>query len=425
MSAKNTAETLDTYELAKQTFAKHAKALRLEERYPGMGLIRRMTAPDRSIEFRISLRRDDGTISVYTAARVQFNDDRGPYKGGLRFHPTATLEHCKALAFWMYLKTAVVDIPFGGGKGGINVDYNSLSDSEKERLTKKFAICLCDDIGQEKDIPAPDVCTGPREMAWILDAWRMIKGDYHRGVVTGKPIGIGGSQGRNSATGRGTVFCVEQAAKRYGVDLKTATAVVQGFGNAGQFSAKFLQDDGARVIGVSDSRAGIVNADGLDIPQLIEHKAKTGSVAKFPGAKPVPNDSVLELETDILVPAALENSITERNAAKVKARIVGEAANGPTTPVADDILAERGIHVIPDILCNAGGVTVSYFEWVQNRQEFYWSEEQVDKELHKIMTESFANVAGVAEEHSCTLRAAAYRVAIERVAEAMVSRGTQ
>jgi glutamate dehydrogenase/leucine dehydrogenase len=425
MPAKRSAETLDTYELAKQTFVKYAKAIRLEQRYPGMDLIRRMTTPDRAIEFRISLQRDDGTVSAFSAARVQFNDDRGPYKGGLRFHPTATLEHCKALAFWMYLKTAVVNIPFGGAKGGINVDYSSLSDGEKERLTKRFAICLCDDIGQEKDIPAPDVCTGPREMAWIMDAWRMIKGDYHRGVVTGKPIGIGGSQGRSSATGRGTVFCIEQAAQRYGVDLHNATAAVQGFGNAGQFAARFLQEDGAKVIGVSDSKAAVFNPDGLDVPRLIKHKGKTGSVGKFAGSRAVPRDSVLELETDILVPAALENSITGRNAARVKARIIGEAANGPTTPVADELLAKRGIHVIPDILCNAGGVTVSYFEWVQNRQEFYWSAEQVDKELRKIMTDAFTNVADTAEHHKCTLREAAYRIAIERVAEAMVSRGTQ
>ena len=221
------------------------------------------------------------------------------------------------------------------------------------------------------------------------------------------------------------MFCIEQAAQRYGVDLDKATAVVQGFGNAGQFAAQFLQDDGARVIGVSDSQAAVANGDGLDVRLLIKHKEKTGSVAKFPGSKPIPRDSVLELETDILVPAALENSITGRNAARVKARIIAEAANGPTTPVADDLLAQRGVHVIPDILCNAGGVTVSYFEWVQNRQEFYWSAEQVDKELRKVMTDAFTNVADTAERHKCTLREAAYRVAIDRVAEAMVSRGSQ
>jgi glutamate dehydrogenase/leucine dehydrogenase len=425
MSAKSISETTDTYELAKQTFQKYARAIKLEERYPGMDLIRRMTTPDRAIEFRISLQRDDGTISALSAARVQFNDDRGPYKGGLRFHPTATLEHCKALAFWMYLKTAVVDIPFGGAKGGINVEYAKLSEGEKERLTKKYAIILCDDIGQEKDIPAPDVGTGAREMAWILDAWRMIHGDYHRGVVTGKPIGIGGSQGRTSATGRGTVFCIEEAAKRYRLKLRGSTAIVQGFGNAGQYAATFLVKDGVKVIAVSDSGSAIHNARGLDIDKLRKHKDKTGKVADFPGSRAVQRDAILELKADILVPAALENSITTENVERIQARVIAEAANGPTTPLADARLAERGIHVIPDILCNAGGVTVSYFEWVQNRQEFYWSAEQVDKELHAVMTKAFANVAQTAEQHKCTLREAAYRIAIERVAQAMVSRGTQ
>ncbi|MFB3893026.1 MAG: Glu/Leu/Phe/Val dehydrogenase [Phycisphaerae bacterium] len=425
MPAMDARETLNSYELAKQTFERYAKAMGLEERYPHLDLIRRMTTPDRSVEFRISLRMDDGTVKAFTGARVQFNDDRGPYKGGVRFHPTATLEHCKALAFWMYLKTAVVDIPFGGGKGGIAVDYAKLTDGEKERLTKKFAVILCNDIGQDKDIPAPDVGTGEREMTWMLHAWRMTHGAYERGIVTGKQVGMGGSQGRTAATGRGAVFCIEEAARRFGMKLEGATAAVQGFGNAGQHAAGFLADDGVKVVAVSDSRSAVYNAQGLSIPLLREHKARTGSVARFAGAKPIERDSVLEQDVDILVPAALENSITSGNVDRVKARLVAEAANGPTTPVADDRLAKRGVHVIPDILCNAGGVTVSYFEWVQNRQEFYWPAEQVDKQLHQVMTDAFDNVADTAQKHKCTLREAAYRIAIERVARAMVSRGSQ
>ncbi|NIA22475.1 MAG: hypothetical protein GWP05_11040 [Anaerolineaceae bacterium] len=417
--------TLNPYKLAKQTFLRYAEATDLAGRRPGGDLIRRMTTPDRSIEFRISLRRDDGTISAFQAARVQFNDDRGPYKGGLRFHPTAGLDHCKALAFWMYLKTAVVDIPFGGAKGGIAVNYQSLSDSEKERLTKKYAVILRNDLGQEKDIPAPDVGTGEREMTWIMDAWRMTHGVYQRGIVTGKPVGVGGSEGRRSATGRGAIFCVEEAAKQLGVKLAGATAAVQGFGNAGQHAATFLADDGARLVAVSDSRAAVYSSKGLDIAALIKHKNETGRVADFPGSEAIDRDSLLELEVDVLVPAALENSITSDNAERIKATIVAEAANGPTTPAADDVLAGKGITVIPDVLCSAGGVTVSYFEWVQNRQEFYWPAEQVDKELRRVMTSAFAHVAAVAKEHDCTLREAAYRIAIERVAEAMVRRGSQ
>jgi glutamate dehydrogenase/leucine dehydrogenase len=425
MPAKHAPETRNPYELAKQTFERYAKAIGLEKEYPHLDLVRRMTTPDRSVEFRISLRMDDGTIKAFTGARVQFNDDRGPYKGGVRFHPTATLDHCKALAFWMYLKTAVVDIPFGGGKGGIAVDYARLSEGEKERLTKKFAIILRNDIGQNKDIPAPDVGTGEREMTWMLDAWRMTHGVYDRGVVTGKPVGIGGSKGRSSATGRGVIFCIEEAARRFGLKLAGSTAAVQGFGNAGQHAAGFLEDDGVKVVGVSDSRSAIYNPRGLSIPDLRKHKTKTGSVAGFAGSKAIARDSVLELDVDILVPAALENSITGDNVDRVKAPLIAEAANGPTTPVADDRLAARGVHVIPDILCNAGGVTVSYFEWVQNRQEYYWSAEEVDKRLRKVMAEAFANVADTAEKYKCTLREAAYRIAIERVAKAMVSRGSQ
>ena len=425
MSAQTSGDPRNPYTLAKQTFLRYAEAIELARRRPGRDLLNRMTTPDRSIEFRLSLTRDDGTIVAFSGSRVQFNDDRGPYKGGLRFHPTATLDHCKALAFWMYLKTAVVDIPFGGSKGGIAVDYDSLSLGEKERLTKKYALILRNDIGQQKDIPAPDVGTGEREMTWIMDAWRMIHGEYDRGIVTGKPVAIGGSQGRASATGRGVFFCIQEAARKWRMNLKGMTAAVQGFGKVGSHAAAFLAGAGVKVVAANDVNGAVTSPNGLDVPALVRHVDESGGVSAFPGGEPMERDALLEMDVDILVPAALENAITSDNAEKVKARLIAEGANGPTTPAADDILAERGVRVIPDILCNAGGVTVSYFEWVQNRQEFYWPADQVDRELHRIMTGAFANVTSAAETHACTLREAAYRIAIERVAEAMIRRGTQ
>jgi glutamate dehydrogenase/leucine dehydrogenase len=411
--------------LAKQTFLRYAEAIRLAERFPHKDLLNRMTTPDRSIEFRLSLTRDDGRIEAFTASRVQFNDDRGPYKGGLRFHPTGTLEHCKALAFWMYLKTAVVDIPFGGAKGAIAVNYDTLSLSEKERLTKKYALVLRNDIGQYKDIPAPDVGTGEREMTWIMDTWRMIHGEYDRGIVTGKPVHIGGSEGRASATGRGVFFCIEEGCRKWKMNLRGMTAAVQGFGKVGASAAEFLAGASVKVVAASDVGGAVTNPTGLDVAALKRHVDESGGVKGFRGGEAIDRDELLEMKVDILVPAALENAITSDNAERIRARIVAEGANGPTTPNADDILAAKGIHVIPDILCNAGGVTVSYFEWVQNRQEFYWTAENVDKELHHVMTKAFADVAQTADEHRCTLREAAYRIAIERVAEAMIRRGTQ
>jgi len=415
----------DPYLLAKQTFLRYAEAIHLADRFPNKDLLNRMTTPDRSIEFRLSLTRDDGRIEAFTASRVQFNDDRGPYKGGLRFHPTGTLEHCKALAFWMYLKTAVVDIPFGGAKGAIAVDYDQLSLSEKERLTKKYALVLRNDLGQYKDIPAPDVGTGEREMTWIMDAWRMIHGEYDRGIVTGKPVHIGGSEGRASATGRGVFFCIEEGCRKWKMNLRGMTAAVQGFGKVGASAAEFLAASGVKVVGASDVGGAVTNPAGLDVAALKRHVDESGGVKGFRGGEAMDRDELLEMKVDILVPAALENAITSDNAERVRARIVAEGANGPTTPDADDILAAKGIHVIPDILCNAGGVTVSYFESRLNRQEFYWTAETVDKELHRVMTTAFAAVAQTADEHQCTLREAAYRIAIERVAEAMIRRGTQ
>lgn len=415
----------DVFQLAKSHFNRYAIPLNLPERYPGMDILGHLTTADRSIAFRLTLQRDDGTMQVCQAYRVQFNDDRGPYKGGIRFHPIVDLGETTALAFWMYLKTAVVDIPFGGAKGGIQVDYQKLSLAEKERLTKRYALVLANDIGPEKDIPAPDVNTGEREMGWILDAWRMMTGAYRRGVVTGKPISLGGSQGRREATGRGVFYTLAEAAKDMGLQLEGSTAAVQGFGNVGSTAAKLLHEAGVKVVAVSDETGAIQNPNGLNIPLVMDHVRRGQPLTGFGEAESIERDSLLTLKVDTLVPAAMENAITEKNAAQIRARLIGEGANGPMTPDAVDIIADKGIRVVPDILCNAGGVTVSYFEWVQNRQELYWSEEQVNKELHRVMLAAYRSVAATAERCKVTLREAAYRVAIERVAESAARRGAQ
>jgi len=413
------------FDLAKERFFRYTEKLEIDKRFPGQRLNERFTEPDRSVEVRVSVKRDDGSVLICRGYRVQFNDDRGPYKGGIRFHPIVDLDEVKALAFWMYLKTAVTNIPFGGAKGGVTVDYKTLTPSEQERLTKRYATIMLDEIGSERDIPAPDVNTSAREMAWIMDVWRMIHGRYQRGIVTGKPLEMGGSQGRATATGRGVVFCVEQAAEEQQIDLAQARAAVQGFGNVGAASARFLAELGTRVIAVSDVNGAVRNPDGLDIPALQQHVAEGGPVAEFADGEPMPRDDVLAEAVDILVPAALENAITGAVAERVKARIVAEGANGPTTLDGARIMRQKGIRVIPDILCNAGGVTVSYFEWVQNRQEFYWSADRVDTELREIMIRAYGEVAAEAARWDCCYREAAYRVAIERVVQAAARRGVQ
>lgn len=413
------------FDMAKEHFFRYERFLELEKRYPGQHITERLTEPDRSVEFRISVKRDDGTVIISRGYRVQFNDDRGPYKGGIRFHPVVDLEEVKALAFWMYLKTAVVDIPFGGAKGGVAVDYQALSLSEKERLTKRYATILVSELGSERDIPAPDVNTSEQEMAWIMDVWRMIYGRYQRGVVTGKPIAIGGSQGRTTATGRGVAFCIQEAAKDMRLELKGATAAIQGFGNVGSNTAQFLDDLGVKVVAVSDVTGALRNLHGLDIGALRNHMNGDGRLTEFAGGEPFERDDLFFEDVDILVPAALENAITPSNAPGIKVRLIAEGANGPTVPEADDLLREKGTMIIPDILCNAGGVTVSYFEWVQNRQEFYWSAEKVDNELRSVMVQAYRMVAQEASRNKCTLREASYRIAIERVAEAAVRRGVQ
>ena len=325
----------------------------------------------------------------------------------------------------MYMKTALVDIPFGGAKGGVAIDYPSLSLAEQERLTKRYATILVDTIGSERDIPAPDVNTSSREMAWIMDVWRMIHGRYQRGIVTGKPVTMGGSVGRNTATGRGVIFCVEEAAEVIGLDLADATAAVQGFGNVGSAAARFLSEAGVRVVAVSDVNGAVRNPQGLDVHELIRHTGEGGSLSEYPHGEACERDEVFAENVDILVPAALENAITVENADSVKATLIAEGANGPTTMEAAHILREKGKVVIPDILCNAGGVTVSYFEWVQNRQEFYWSAEKVDEELRRLMINACRQVFAESQRHDCCLREAAYRIAISRVAQAAAGRGVQ
>lgn len=413
------------FERAKALFLQYAEPLRLEERHPGQSLLRRLTTPDKSIRYRLSLQKDDGRICVFDAFRVQFNDDLGPYKGGLRFHPLVTLDEVTALAFWMHLKTAVVNIPFGGAKGGIAVDYQSLSMAERERLTKKFAIMLANDVGRDKDIPAPDVNTGAREMGWMLDAWRMTCNHYDRGMITGKPLDLGGSEGRVEATGHGVVTTLVEAARDLGIDPAGATAAVQGFGNVGRHAILELARRGCKVVAVSDRQGAVFDPGGLDLVALVGHRDRTGSVANFPGVKPIEPRELFSVPCDFLIPAALEDAITAEIAPNIQARIVAEGANGPTTQEAGKILNDRGVCVVPDVLANAGGVTVSYFEWVQNRQEYYWSRQEVIDRLDQRMIAAYRQVADRSRSYRISLRQAAYEIAIERVVQVTLERGVQ
>ncbi|NLF72881.1 MAG: Glu/Leu/Phe/Val dehydrogenase [Candidatus Anammoximicrobium sp.] len=411
------------FERAKVLFLTYAGPLGLEQKYPGQALTTRLTTPDKSIKYRISLGRDDGSVQVFPAYRVQFNDDLGPYKGGLRFHPQVTLDEVTALAFWMYLKTAVVNLPFGGAKGGIAVDYQSLSMPEKERLTKKFALMLTNDIGADTDIPAPDVNTGAREMGWMLHAWRMSSGHYDRGMITGKPVDMGGSLGRAEATGRGVVIVLLEAARDLGLAPEEATAAVQGFGNVGRHAALELGRQGTKVVAVSDVSGGVMNEAGLDLEALSAHVARTGLVQGFPGGRSVGHLDVLTAKCDFLIPAALEDAITAAVSRDIQARIICEGANGPTTQEAAEILNRRGVQVVPDVLANAGGVTVSYFEWVQNRQEFYWPIGKVLDRLSTKMVDAYRQIAERAKEARCSLRQSAYEIAIERIVQITMERG--
>jgi glutamate dehydrogenase (NAD(P)+) len=367
---------------------------------------------------------DDGTIKVFEGFRIQYNDARGPTKGGIRFHPEENIDTVRALAAWMTWKCAVVDIPLGGGKGGVICNPKEMSDGELERLSRKYIAGIAQIIGPRKDVPAPDVYTNPKIMAWMVDEFSKISSFNQPGVVTGKPLTMGGSLGRGDATARGGLYTIREAAKVLGIELKDARIAVQGYGNAGYFAAKLATElFGCKIVAVSDSRGGVMNMDGIDPEAANQHKIKTGSVAGLANTTPVSNESILELDVDVLIPAALENIITEKNAHKINAKIVAELANGPTTPAADEILFQRGIHVIPDFLCNAGGVTVSYFEMVQNFYMYYWSEIRVHTRLDRKMTEAYKAVYAASQKYNIDMRTAAYVVAIERVVVAMKDRG--
>ena len=404
--------------VAQQQFDLAAAKLGLE---PGIAAVLR--EPRRQLTVHFPVRMDDGSTRVFEGHRVQHNLGRGPAKGGIRYHQDVNIDEVKALAMWMSWKCAVMDLPYGGGKGGITVDPKQLSQSELERLTRRFTTEIAVIIGPESDIPAPDVNTTSQTMAWMMDTYSMHVGYTVPGVVTGKPIALGGSQGRNEATARGAVFCIREAAKKINLDLKGAKTVVQGYGNAGSIAARLISDLGAVVIAVSDSGGGIHNPAGLDLKAVDAHKKKTGSVVGFAGATPVSNQAILEIPCDVLIPAALENQITAENADRIKTKIVAEAANGPTTPEADEILFAKGTMVIPDILCNAGGVTVSYFEWVQDLNRDFWEEDEVNVRLEKKMVRAFNEVHEMAASQKSHLRLGAYLLSVKRVADAMTVRG--
>ncbi len=411
-------ENLNPFEIAQRQFDTAAEKLGLDD-----GMREVLRYPKRQLVVSVPTLMDDGSVRVFQGYRVQHNVARGPAKGGIRYHPKVTIDEVKALASWMTWKCATVNIPYGGGKGGVTCDPKKMSRAELERMTRRYASEISIIIGPDRDIPAPDVYTDSQTMAWIMDTYSMTRGYSALGVVTGKPLELGGSAGRREATARGALFCIREACQVMKKPLRGATAAVQGFGNAGAIAARLLHDDGARVVAVSDSKGGLYSSRGLDIPRVLEHKENTGSVVGFKGAERVTNDELLETRCDILVPAALENQITLRNASRVRARIVAEAANGPTTPGADRVLHERGSFVIPDILCNAGGVTVSYFEWAQNLQGFFWDEFEVNKQLERFMKRAFHEVLETSRKHNVDMRVAAYVLAVARVAEATRVRG--
>ncbi|MGQ9565878.1 MAG: Glu/Leu/Phe/Val family dehydrogenase [Candidatus Bathyarchaeales archaeon] len=378
--------------------------------------------PMRAFIVNIPVVMDDGSTRVFTGYRVQYNDALGPTKGGIRYHPELTIDEVTALAAWMTWKTAVTGLPLGGGKGGIRCNPKEMSKAELERLTRGYARAIAKFIGPYTDVPAPDVYTTAEMMAWIMDEYSEVTGYPVFGVVTGKPVNVGGSLGRNEATSRGLMYTVIEAAKYLDIKMKGATVAVQGYGNVGYHAARLLHEIGCKIIAVSDSRGGVYNPNGLDPVKVLEHKDKTGSVVDYPGSSLLTNEQILELECDILVPAALENQITESNAAKIKAKIVAEGANGPTTPEADKILYEKGVFLIPDILANSGGVIVSYFEQVQNQMNFYWTEEEVRTKLENIITKAFKEVLAMSQQHNVNMRTAAYMLAVKRVADAMLAR---
>ena len=403
---------------AEARFDEAAGKLRLDE-----GMQKILRSPAREIIVHIPVGLDDGRLEVFTGYRVQHSIARGPAKGGIRYAPDVTLDEVRALASWMTWKCAVVNIPFGGGKGGIICDPNLLSSGELERITRRYTAELFEFIGPEIDVPAPDMNTNEQTMAWIMDTYSMHAHHTQTAVVTGKPINLGGSRGRSEATGRGCLTVTGEALKRFGLEPASTRVVIQGFGNVGGMSAKLMAEAGYKIMSIIEYDGALYNARGLDIAALAAHRRETGSIVDFPGGENIDRDEAMFLETDVLLPAAKENVITSHNAARLNCKILCEGANGPTTHMADSILADKGIFVIPDILANAGGVTVSYFEWVQDRQGYFWNEQLVNDRLREIMVESFDAIVAYAEKHGVHNRTAAYMVALDRVVFAIKLRG--
>ena len=406
------------FELAQRQLQKVADTFGIDQQLVGV-----LSKCKKAVEVSIPTSMDDGGVRPFAGYRVTHNIARGPSKGGIRYHPDVTLDEVKALAMWMTWKCALMGIPFGGAKGGVVCNPKELSRSELERMTRRFTSEIINEIGPERDIPAPDVGTDASVMAWIFDTYSMNKGHSVLGVVTGKPIMIGGSLGREEATARGALYCIRQAVQKLGQRFDGMTAAVQGFGNVGLHLSRFLVEDGAKVVAVSDSRGGIYNPDGLDVSAAIAHKQETGSLAGLRGVEEITNEELVLLDVELLAPCALEQVITSENAEKVRAKMICEGANGPVTPAADEILEDKGILILPDVLANAGGVVVSYFEWVQGLQEYFWKEAEVNAKLNDITTRAFNETWTTRESKDTTMRLAAYGLAVQRVAEATTTRG--
>ena len=410
---------MNPFKIAQAQLDKAAEKLGMDEEMHAF-----LREPMRELCVSIPVKMDDGATKIFKGFRVQYNDARGPTKGGIRFHPEETIDTVRALAAWMTWKCAVADIPYGGSKGGIICNPKEMSRGEIERLSRAYVRAIGRFIGPEKDIPAPDVYTNPQIMAWMMDEYSKLMGYNVPGVITGKPIPVGGSLGRGDATARGAVYTIREAAKVIDLDLKGATVAIQGYGNAGSFGAILMKKlMGCKIVAVSDSKGGIYNSNGIDPKEAFEHKRKMGSVIGFEGTENITNKELLELDVDILMAAALESQITRENADRIKAKLIVEVANGPTTPEADEILYKNGKFIIPDFLCNAGGVTVSYFEWVQNTYGYYWTEEEVHKKLDEKVIKAFHDVCEMAKKKNVDNRTAAYMVAVNRVSEAVKIRG--
>jgi glutamate dehydrogenase (NAD(P)+) len=406
------------YEIAQEQLRRVARAFSIDD-----NLVNVLSRCKKAVAVSIPVTMDDGRIEVFEGYRVTHNVARGPSKGGIRYHPDVTLDEVRALSMWMTWKCSLMGIPFGGAKGGVQCNPKRLSVRELEGLTRRYTSEIINEIGPEKDIPAPDVGTSPREMAWIFDTYSMNKGHSVLGVVTGKPLTVGGSLGRLEATARGGIFCTLAAMERLGMQSADQRVVVQGFGNVGSYYALFMQQQGAKVIAISDTSGGLYNPNGIDIPSAIAHKQERGTLKGLAGVEAITNDELLLLECDVLAPCGLEQVLTEDNADRVRARIVCEGANGPTTPTADEILEERGIVVLPDVLANAGGVVVSYFEWVQGLQEYFWKEDEVNAKLKEIVDKAFQETWQIHEARGVSMRLGAYGLAVQRVAEATMTRG--